>query len=150
MKVSYQEKIIALWATFLFGTLFHTQLGLMPLFHGLNVVHAPAQGPESIAPILWLMLGFFVLPMFAIIVTAFHDSKRYRVVHFGLTLFYSVMNLLHVVLDLQVQPIVWSQITLMVILLAIGVLLNVVAYQWMRSQPWRVRPLELEGRSIPH
>jgi hypothetical protein len=29
----YPEKIAALWTTFLLGTLFHTQLGLMPLFH---------------------------------------------------------------------------------------------------------------------
>ncbi len=150
MKVSHQEKIIALWATFLFGTLFHTQLRLIPLLHGLNVAHASTQGSESLALILWLMLGFFVLPMFAIIVTTFHDSRRYRIVHFGLTLLYSFINLLHILFDLQVQPIVWSQITLMMILFAIGVLLNVVAYQWMRSQPWRVRPLELEGRSILH
>lgn len=26
--IDYQEKIIALWAVFLLGTLFHTQLGL--------------------------------------------------------------------------------------------------------------------------
>lgn len=150
MQVSYQEKVIALWAAFLFGTLFHIQMELMPLFYGFQSAHPAAQGSASIAPILWMMLGFFVIPIFAIIVTAFHDSKRYCAVHFGLTILYSLMNLLHVVLDLQIQPIVWSQMTLMMILFAIGLLLNVVAYQWMRSHSWQVKSLDLVRRSIPY
>jgi hypothetical protein len=35
---SFGVKIIALWTVFLLGTLFHTQLALMPLFHGLSVL----------------------------------------------------------------------------------------------------------------
>ena len=35
-------KIITLWGVFLLGLLFHTQLALMPLFHGLPVNDAPA------------------------------------------------------------------------------------------------------------
>jgi hypothetical protein len=133
MTVNYREKIIALWTVFLLGTLFHTQLGLMPLFHGLSVVESQkATTMSDISGIMWLMLGFFVLPMLAITATAFMDSKRYRVIHFGLTVFYSIMNLLHVVLDLLVQPIFWYQIALMVLLFGIGLLLNVVAFQWMR------------------
>jgi hypothetical protein len=130
MKINHQEKIITLWIVFLLGTLFHTQLGLMPLFHGISVAHQSAKG---ISTILWLMLGFFVLPMFAIIATAFTDSRRYRIGHFWLTLFYSVMNFLHLVLDLMVQPIVWYQITLMGLLLMVGLLLNLVSFQWMRA-----------------
>jgi hypothetical protein len=38
--INYRGKIIALWTVFLLGKLFHTQLGLMPLFHGLNVVES--------------------------------------------------------------------------------------------------------------
>ncbi|PMB12540.1 hypothetical protein CI592_02315, partial [Fischerella thermalis CCMEE 5328] len=95
MKVNYQEKIIALWITFLLGTLFHTQLGLMPLFHGLPVAESQkATTINEISGIMWLMLGFFVIPMLAIIATTFFDAKRYRVIHFGLTVFYSIMNLL--------------------------------------------------------
>lgn len=135
MAINYQEKIIALWTTFLLGTVFHTQLGLMPLFHGLTVTESqPATKLHDISGIMWLMLGFFVLPIIAIIATAFTDAKRYRVIHFGLTLFYSVMNLLHVILDLFVQPILWYQIALMVLLFLIGLLLNIVAFQWMQMQ----------------
>jgi hypothetical protein len=131
-----QEKIIVLWAVFLLGTLFHTQLGLIPLFHGINIAITNAQmatNINEIANILWLMFAFFVIPMLIIIATAFVNSRRYRMFHFGLTIVYSVLNFLHVVLDLMVKPIVWSQITLMVILFFIGLLLNFVAWQWMKE-----------------
>ncbi|OKH23103.1 hypothetical protein NIES1031_18530 [Chroogloeocystis siderophila 5.2 s.c.1] len=133
MKISYQEKIIALWTVFLLGTLFHTQLGLMPLFHGQDIAITDVHNTTNIAYILWGMLGFFILPMFAIIVLAFNDSKRYRVIHFGLTIFYTFLNFLHVVLDLTVTPIAWYQIALMVVLLFIGLLLNVVSWQWLKA-----------------
>ncbi|MBD0265872.1 MAG: hypothetical protein ICV78_25070 [Tolypothrix sp. Co-bin9] len=133
MAVNYRERIIALWTVFLLGTLFHTQLGLMPLFHGLSVVESQkATNINNISGIMWLMLGFFVLPMLGIIVTAFTDSKRYRIIHFGLTIFYSIMNLLHVILDLFVQPVLWYQIALMVLLFFVGLLLNMTAFKWMR------------------
>ncbi|MBD2494196.1 hypothetical protein [Nostoc sp. FACHB-280] len=135
MMLNYRERIITLWTAFLLGTLFHTQLGLMPLFHGLSVAESQhASQLSDISVILWLMLGFFTLPILAIIATSFTESKRYRVSHFALTVFYSVMNLLHLVADLFVQPILWYQITLMVILLLIGLLLNLVSFQWMKAQ----------------
>lgn len=72
MTINYREKIIALWITFLLGTLFHTQLGLMPLFHGLPVAESQkATTINEISGIMWLMLGFFVIPMLAIIATTF-------------------------------------------------------------------------------
>lgn len=133
MAVNYRERIIALWTVFLLGTLFHTQLALMPLFHGLSVIESQkATNIKDISGIMWLMLGFFVLPMLGIIVTAFTDSKRYRIIHFGLTIFYSIMNLLHVILDLFVQPVFWYQIALMVLLFFVGLLLNITAFKWMR------------------
>ncbi|QIR37744.1 hypothetical protein HCG51_14150 [Tolypothrix sp. PCC 7910] len=134
MAINYREKIIALWTVFLLGTLFHTQLGLMPLFHGLSVAESQkATTMSEISEIMWLMWGFFVIPMLAIIATAFTDVKRYKAIHFGLTIFYSVMNLLHLILDLMVTPIFWYQIALMALLLGVGLLLNFVAYQWLRS-----------------
>jgi hypothetical protein len=141
-----QEKIIILWAVFLLGTLFHTQLGLMPLFHGINIASNATATTKvaEIAGILWGMLAFFAIPMLAIVATAFTNAKRYRMFHFGLTVVYSVLNLLHVILDLMVKPIVWSQITLMVILFFIGLLLNLVAWQWMKESSRSKRlPAEL-------
>ncbi|MGV2828958.1 hypothetical protein [Myxosarcina sp. GI1(2024)] len=136
-SVNYREKIIALWTAFLLGIVFHTQLALMPLFHGIDVAlvghhHQQTATMAEIAPILWGMWLFFIVPMLAIVGTAFYNSKRYRVFHFGLTLVYTVLNFLHVVLDLSVTPIAWYQIGLMVLLFFIGILLNVVSYEWMR------------------
>jgi hypothetical protein len=132
MKINNQEKIIALWSVFLLGTVFHTQLALMPLLYGQNVAMSGYNGimPPSHS---WLMLGFFILPVVAIIVTVFNDSRRYKILHFGLTVFYSVMNLLHVILDLLVTPIEWPQIILMVIVFINGIFLNIVAFQWMKQ-----------------
>jgi hypothetical protein len=135
MKTSYQEKIIVLWGVFLFGILFHTQLGLMPLFHGQTIASNAINEPSQIALILWSMLAFFLLPMFAIVVTVFNSSKTFKTLHFGLTVFYSVINFLHVILDLQVRPISWYQITLMIVLFGIGLLLNLVAFRWMNQRP---------------
>ena len=129
MVINYQEKIIALWTVFLLGTLFHTQLGLMPLFHGQSIA-INAYGTSSI---FWWMLAFFMLPMVAIVATAFLSSRHYRATHFGLTIFYTVMNFLHVALDLGVRPIAWYQIGLMVILFLVGLLLNLVAFQWLHN-----------------
>ncbi len=134
MRVNYQEKIIALWTVLLLGILFHTQLGLMPLFHSLPVAESQkATTMSEISGVMWLMLGFFVIPILAIMGTAFYDFRRYRVIHFGLTVFYSVMNLLHLILDLFVTPIFWYQIALMGLLFFVGLLLNFTAYQWMRA-----------------
>jgi hypothetical protein len=129
-----QYKIISLWIVFLLGLLFHTQLGLMPLFHGISVVESQANLISEIAPILWLMLAFFILPMVAIVFTLFVDSKRYRKLHFILTILFTVLNFAHLVADLMVQPIAWYQIALMVFLLVIGLLLNLVSFQWMQER----------------
>lgn len=134
MAVSHREKIITLWTAFLLGTLFHTQLGLMPLFHNQSIAISDAHGIGSIAWILWSMLGFFAVPMIGIIVTLFSDSNRYRKLHFGVTVFYSVMNFFHIVADLFVKPIAWYQITLMILLFMIGLLLNLVSFQWMQER----------------
>lgn len=130
--MEHREKIIILWVVFLLGLLFHTQLGLMPLFHGLSVAESQAHSIYDIAWVIWLMLGFFTLPMLAIIATAFTDAKPYRVSHFGFTIVFSVLNLMHLIADLSVQPVFWYQIALITFLLLLGLLLNIVSFQWMQ------------------
>jgi hypothetical protein len=139
-KPGFAVKIIALWCVFLFGTIFHTQLGLIPLFHGLDVLAAHghvATDISEITTILWLMLAFFVVPLVAIIGLCFYDSRRFRVGHFWMTIFYSVMNLAHLVVDLTIQPIAWYQIALMAFLFINGLILNLVAYHWVREIRWQ-------------
>lgn len=137
-SLNYREQIIALWMVFLFGTVFHTQLALMPIFHGIDVAimghhHQETATMREIAPILWGMLLFFVLPLLAIVATAFYEFKRYRVFHFSLTLVYTVLNFSHAIADLLFASIAWYQIVLMVLLFLVGILLNIVAYQWMQT-----------------
>jgi hypothetical protein len=134
MVFNPKQKIVTLWIVFLLGLLFHTQLGLMPLFHGIGVAEFQAQSLDQIAPVFWLMLAFFVLPLLAIVATLFVDSRPYRKFHFGLTLVFTVLNFAHLIADLMVQPIAWYQITLMIFLLAIGLLLNLVSLQWVRER----------------
>lgn len=146
MTNNYQSKITSIWTVFLLGTLFHTQLGLMPLFHGLSIAHPNLQAHElkDISLILWLMLIFFTLPLFAILGSNFTHSYRYKFIHFCLTIVYSVLNFMHLALDLTVKPIIWSQIVLMLILFLIGLLLNVVSYQWLREDIYR-QQLHIRG-----
>ncbi|MDJ0901462.1 MAG: hypothetical protein QNJ55_21900 [Xenococcus sp. MO_188.B8] len=131
MSLTIQEQIIALWAVFLFGTIFHTQLALMPQLYGASVAIPHYKGKTPVSH-LWGMLGFFALPMIAIVATALNASPLYRIIHFGLTVFYTVMNFLHVALDLRVKPIEWYQIVLVTILFINGIVLNVIAFQWMQ------------------
>lgn len=129
MSDNYPQKIGALWTAFLLGTLFHTDLGLMPLFHNLPVEESHAAG--NIDSIFGFMLAFFVLPMLAIILPTFTQAKPYRTFHFGLTIAYSVMNLGHLIADIVVLA-AWYQLILMVLLLLIGLVLNLVSFQWIK------------------
>lgn len=145
MSHKYQEKIVSLWIVFLLGLLFHTQLGLMPLFHGLDVVASRSQSIAEIAPIMWLMLGFFVLPMAAIVGTVMTNTRQYRTIHFCFTVIYTMLNLSHLIADLMVQPIAWYQIALMMILLGVGLLISVVSFQWMQDIPHKHLVQKMNG-----
>lgn len=127
-----RQKIIALWTAFLLGMLFHTQLALMPLFHGLSVAHSHIND-LPLTTLFWLMLGVFGMAMAAIIATAFVKGQRYKTLHFGLTLLYTVINISHLTLDLIVG-VPSYQLCLMGYLLLIGLLLNLVAFQWFHSE----------------
>jgi hypothetical protein len=131
-SLSSQQKIIILWALFLFGMIFHVQLGLMPTFYGQNVTIPSAHGvvPQQD---LWLMLGFYLLPMLAVVGTLMTQSRSFRIMHFGLTIFYSVLNFLHIAFDLSVSPVQWYQILLVLVVFLDGILLNFVALQWFQE-----------------
>lgn len=105
----------------------------MPLLYGESVVMPNTQGRMP-AFESWLMLGLFVLPTIAVVVTAFNNSRRYRLIHFCLTVLFTVVNFIHFVFDLSTQPIVWHQIVLVFLLFVNGLLLNIVSLQWLRER----------------
>jgi len=126
--------IIVLWVVFLLGLIFHSQLALIPLFYGQGVA---MPGSHGVAPLshLWLMLGFYLIPMLLIITTVLEDSLLYRNIHFIVTIGYSILNFLHIAFDLAVSPVEWYQILLMVVVFGNGLLLNIVALDWKKNKP---------------
>lgn len=128
--LSLQVQIIALWTVFLFGLVFHTQLALMPQLYGVDVTISRYHGKTPISH-LWAMLGFFLVPMVMILLTALNVSPWYRMVHFGISLVYTIMNFLHVALDLRVKPVELYQIALVSVLFVVGIVLNLLAFEWL-------------------
>lgn len=131
-------KIAALWTVFLLGTLFHTQLALMPLFHGLSVADSHTYEAVSLNAVMWFMLIFFTLPLLAIVGCVLMSSRLFRTLHFGLTLIYTGLNLLHLLLDMWIAVPGYQQ-ALMGLLLLVGLLINWVSYRWMRLARSAVR-----------
>ncbi len=127
-------KITTLWTVFLLGTLFHTQLALMPLFHGVSVAESQTHGFVSMGFVMWFMLIFFALPMWAMVGCVFSPNLRFYQLHFAMSLFYTVLNLAHLVID-EMIAVPGYQLVLMLLLLLIGLLINLVAYSaysWMK------------------
>ncbi|NEP17322.1 MAG: hypothetical protein F6J97_10515, partial [Leptolyngbya sp. SIO4C1] len=125
---SLPEQIMALWTIFLLGTLWHTQLALIPLSHHLSLTELQPDAALQISTVVGFMLVFLSLPMIAMIAAAFSTSRGFRTVHLGLTLAYSLFNLLHLVLDIR-MAVPAEQLILMGCLFLIGLLLNGVAYR---------------------
>ena len=127
----YQIKLIALWSAFLLGLLFHTQLGLMPLFHGIDVASSHTHEYANLTMVFSLMLLFYCIPLLLIVGVPFLNLHRGRSLNFGLTVIYTILNLIHFALDVVVKAPGY-QLILMLILVGIGFLLNGVTYQWMQ------------------
>ena len=75
--------------------------------------------------------------MLTIIISTFTEAKSYRRFHFALTIVYSILNLGHLMADIVVDA-PWYQLVLMVLLLAIGLLLNLVSFQWQKYRPHKI------------
>jgi len=118
--------------------LFHVQLGLMPLFHGHSVAIETSVDPSRLPLVYWAMLGYFLIPLAALLLIAWAASDRlgtthwrsWRRWHFWLSVIYSVSNLLHLIADIVVPDSRPDQVALMLILLLIGLLINRQAWLW--------------------
>lgn len=131
-------RLASLWAAWLFVMLFHVELGLMPLFHGLSVEIRSRLALSQLPRMFLAMLLYFLLPVLAMLlavhaVTApagWSASAPMRAAQFGFSLLYSATNLLHLVADLRIPDSRSDQVLLMLLLSALGVWINVEAWHW--------------------
>ncbi|MCP9942666.1 hypothetical protein KBY70_09725 [Cyanobium sp. ATX 6E8] len=134
----YAVRLTGLWAAWLLVMLFHVELGLMPLFHGLSV-EIKSQVASSRVPRLFLaMLFYFLLPVgaFLVAVHAIADpagwsaSAPWRAAQFWFSVVYSLTNVVHLTADIRIPDSRTDQVLLMAVLTLIGLLINQQAWAW--------------------
>ncbi len=136
-------RLISLWIVWLLAMLFHVDLGLMPLFHGQSAEihsHVPS---EALPWLFGAMLGYFLLPLIAIVLIAYACTSRapaqrwrvWRRLHFWFSVVYTITNLPHLIADIVVPDRRFDQIVLMVALVIFGVLINLEGWRWVRDTP---------------
>ncbi len=142
--IDHALRLRSLWLTWLLAMLFHVDLGLMPLFHGMSPEIHGHVDPQKLPLVFTAMLIYFLIPLAAILLIAYaasdpaHDRRwrPWRRIHFWLSVVYTITNVPHLAADILVPDARGDQIGLMVALLVIGLLINVEGWRWWRqSQP---------------
>lgn len=121
--------------------LYHVELGLMPLFHGLKVEIDSHVAAERLPWLFWAMLVYFVLPLAAMLlvvhaVTApggWSATRPWRAAQFWFSVIYSVTNGIHLLADVRIPDSRGDQVALMGVLTFIGLLINSEAWLWWRA-----------------
>jgi hypothetical protein len=139
--IDHAQRLRSLWFAYLLAMLFHVDLGLMPLFHGLSP-EIESQLPAAQLPLVfWGMLIYFLIPLVSILLIAWAASdpdgearwRPWRRLHFWISVVYSVTNLPHLLADILVPDSRSDQVFLMGVLLAIGLLINLESWRWWRQ-----------------
>ena len=141
----YAMRLRHLWTAYLLAMLFHVQLGLMPLFHGLSPEIESKVPEANLGLVFWGMLIYFLIPLASLLLTAYSDVrqsrssaremlwKRWRALHFAISVIYTITNIPHLIADIVIPDSRTDQVCLMVVLLIIGLLINREAWLWMRA-----------------
>ena len=134
-RIDHALRQRSLWIAYLLAMLFHVQLGLMPLFHGLSIVIGNTVNPSRLTLVYWPMMGYFLLPLAALLMISWAASDGrgegpWRPWHFWLSVLYSVTNLIHLIADIVIPDSRGDQVFLMALLLLIGLLINRQAWLW--------------------
>ena len=143
-RIDHGLRLRSLWLSWLFAMLFHVDLGLMPLFHGISPQIESQIAASQLPGLFATMLGYFLLPLLAVVGIAYacsnptsrrHPWRRrpWRRIHFGLSVIYSLSNLIHLVADILVPDSRGDQVALMGVMVAIGLLINREAWLWWRK-----------------
>ena len=139
-SVTYAQRLRSLWIGWFLCLLFHTDLGLMPLFHGLSPEIESQVAPETLPLVFWAMLLYFLVPLVAFVAIAYADGeagrpwRRWRWFHLGLGIVYSLTNIAHLVVDILIPDSRSDQVLLMAVMVLIGLLINRESWCWCRAR----------------
>ena len=139
--IDHALRLRHLWLAYLLAMLFHVDLGLMPLFHGVSP-QIESQLPGAwLSGLFWAMLLYFLIPLGCVLRIAWAASepqrpggwRRWRRSHFLISLLYTATNIPHLLADILIPDSRGDQVALMGVLLVIGVLINREGWAWWRQ-----------------
>jgi hypothetical protein len=138
------QRLQSLWLAWFLCLLFHTDLGLMPLFHGLSPEIESQLPPERLPQVFWAMLLYFLLPLLAWLLNAYAATsgrrgagrwwRRWRWCQLGFSFLYTITNLAHLVVDILIPDSRSDQVLLMAVMVAIGLLINRESWCWCQGR----------------
>jgi len=131
----HAQRLQVLWLAWFLALLFHTELGLMPLFHGLSPQIESQVDPARLPAVFWAMLLYFLVPLVALLLISYAATssgpwRRWRWFHLGLGIVYSLTNIGHMVVDILIPDSRSDQVTLMAVMVVIGLLINLESWRW--------------------
>jgi hypothetical protein len=142
-RIDHGLRLRSLWLSWLLAMLFHVDLGLMPLFHGISPQIKGQVADSQLPGLFATMLGYFLVPLAAVVGIAYACSnptnrqckKRqpWRLAHVWLSVIYSLSNMAHLVADILVPDSRGDQVALMGVMVVIGLLINREAWLWWRK-----------------
>jgi hypothetical protein len=147
--IDHALRLRSLWQAYLLAMLFHVDLGLMPLFHGISPQIESHVSPESLPWLFWAMLVYFLVPLASLLRISWAASqperrggwRRWRRTHFWISVVYTLTNIPHLLADILVPDARSDQVALMAVLLLIGLLINREAWAWWRQAVEKPNPL---------
>ncbi|MEY2644619.1 MAG: hypothetical protein RLZZ611_1268 [Cyanobacteriota bacterium] len=132
-------RLHSLWLSWFLCLLFHTDLGLMPLFHGLSAAIESHVAPQRLPLVFWAMLLYFLVPLAADLLNSYAATaaggwRRWRWFHLGLGIVYTVTNIAHLVVDILIPDSRSDQVLLMAVMVMLGLLINRESWRWCRCR----------------
>lgn len=139
--IDHAPRIAALWAAWLIVMLFHVELGLMPLFHGIPVAIESHVADARLPQLFLAMLLYTLAPVAAMLLAVYaataqgHWSAtgRWRAGQVLLSGLYTVTNLGHLAADIWIPDSRLDQVLLMGVLSLIGLLINRETWLWWKG-----------------
>jgi hypothetical protein len=134
-------RLQSLWIAYLLAMLFHVELGLMPLFHGISPEIASQVPAQRLGWVYWGMLLYFLVPLACLLRIGWASSQplrrghwqAWRRQHFWISVIYTLTNVPHLIADIVIPDSRDDQVALMAVLLVLGLLLNREAWAWWRN-----------------